>query len=309
VTTLNAIKALISALSIQERRELNDWINSHELTEPPLKAVTANIEDPIHRIPLDGIHILFCESSAGSFAGALRTAQLAKSTGTFLENKKIWHYAIFEKSAMPEAAKLAQALASLRNKRCLIDGLECDWQETFAFAYCAAEKSKSYRPSQYCFGHDRQTVNPWGCVNSRLDWTEWSALFKHGTFSQSKFLGRTSTKWVFDKRRIKHEVATNLFRYRFCPFIDTGLIDRVLLAFPDEIDMDRSTQWTYSESYNETSSKIQITQKHNSSGYFSEQRYADGVKPTSIDTLRDILSKAASGDPKLLDVVAHFPKT
>jgi hypothetical protein len=95
--------------------------------------------------------------------------------------------------------------------------------------------------------------------------------------------------------RIKHELATRLFRFRFCPFLNTNLSELVLRYLPDKVVIGSDPNWDYHENYTEVPGAIKIIQKENRSGFsFSNEFWADGVKPKGLKVLADILLKAFS---------------
>jgi len=83
-----------------------------------------------------------------------------------------------------EVIKLAGLLSGLKNKKCYLDGEELDWDTLFGFVWCAGEREKAYRPIEYCFGKASKQLNPWGCIQAHMDWTEWANWFSYGRFEK-----------------------------------------------------------------------------------------------------------------------------
>lgn len=243
-------------------------------------------------LPSSGLAIEFAESTAASFPKAL---EIAKATGGFQscqKNKKTWYLAVYPSGELKEAMPLVESLSGIRNRRLYIDGQEKPWDEVLGFAWCAAQRATAYRPVEYCFGKDENRVNPWGCKQARMDWTEWGNWFCYGRWEEaSGFDGRV--QWRFDKERIRHELATNLFRYRFCPHLRTDLSEAVLRHLPDTVIPDSDPGWGYHQQYEQLPGSIKVVEKESSSGFtYTNEFWADGVRPKGVRVLADVLSKA-----------------
>lgn len=257
-------------------------------------------------VPKKGYAIEFCDSTSADFPAALRVAQAAPSFASSLRNRKTWYMAAWPTEAFEEATKLAELLGGLRNRRCYFDGVETEWDELFGFVGCAGERRRAYRPVEYCFGKDENRLNPWGCKQARLEWNEGARWFSYGRFERSGIL-RTIV-WVFDKTRIRHEVMTNLHRFRFCPHMRHKLIDAVLMALPDKVEIADKGPWKYGHSYEELPGSIKIVEKQKSDGFdIVNEYYADGIRPKGLGQIEDILRRAFSEagitDIKVIDLI------
>lgn len=243
-------------------------------------------------IPASGYAIEFCESTAAGFPAALQFAKTATSFSSCIRNKKTWYLAGWTEGDFAKVSQLAQLLSGIRNRKCYHDGTEVPWDEVFGFTWCAANRDTAYRPIEYCFGKDENRVNPWGCKQARMDWTEWANWFSYGQFRRGGFLkGRNI--WVFDKERIRHELMTALHRVRYCPHLRLKLVDAVLHAFPDEVEVTPKGAWKYSRAYEEVPGSIKVVEVDRSGGYeFKREYFADGVRPKGIEVLDEILRKA-----------------
>ena len=101
--------------------------------------------------------------------------------------------------------------------------------------------------------------------------------------------------WIFDKERIRHDVATNLHRFRFCPYLNKDFVDAVVSAFPDRVEITDNGPWKYNNVYEETPGSIKIIEKEGDGEFsYSREYYADGVRPRGLLPLQDILNKAFS---------------
>ncbi|MBI3042758.1 MAG: zinc ribbon domain-containing protein [Betaproteobacteria bacterium] len=243
-------------------------------------------------IPKTGFAIEFCESSSGSFAAAL---DFARSAPTFLVATRInksWYLAAWPEQAFASALKLGRLLSGIRNRRCYHNGAEIPWEQLFGFAWCAQRREAAYRPIEYCFGKDENRVNPWGCKQARMDWTEWATGFSYGQFKSAGIL-KQKRVWVFDKAWIGHELAANLHRYEYCPYIRRSLAEAVLRALPDEVEVTGEAPWKYSQSFEERPGSINVVEVENSGGFeFKREYFADGVRPKGLGILEEVLRNA-----------------
>jgi len=169
----------------------------------------ANFESKIQdvkvqfEIPTSGIAIEFAESTAALFPKALDIAKATEGYQTCLKGKKKWHLAVYPSGQIMDALPLAESLNGLRNRCLHIDAEEKQWDEIFGFTWCASQRATAYRPVEYCFGKDENRLNPWGCKQARMDWTEWANWFCYGKWEKSGLLGK-KVQWKFDKERIRH---------------------------------------------------------------------------------------------------------
>lgn len=253
--------------------------------------------------PSKGLAIEFSESTAASFPKALALAQTTTGYQTCQKNKKTWHLATFPSGAFADALPLAGALSGIRNRALYIDGQEQQWDDVFGFVWCASQRASAYRPVEYCFGKDENRLNPWGCREARMEWTEWSDWFCYGRWEKSASVG-SKFQWRFDKDRIRHELATRLHRCRFCPHMNANLPEAVLRYLPDVVVPEADKNWGYHQTYEEVPGSIKVVQKERSGGYiYSNDFWADGVQPKGVSVLADILAKAfrdLGGDTELL---------
>lgn len=270
------------------------------------KAVSKTDAEPVQlafQIPNTGYAIEFCESTAAGFPAALDNAKTAQSFTSINRNKKTWYLASWPDESFEKVSQLAQLLGGIRNRKAYHTGKEVPWDELFGFAWCASERGSAYRPVEYCFGKDENHINPWGCKQVRMDWTDWSRWFSYGQFHRAGIL-KGSYVWVFDKERIRHEVMTNLHRYRYCPHLRTDLVEAILRALPDQVEITANGQWKYSRSYEEVPGGIKIVEIEKNGGFeYKTEYYADGVRPKGLGSLEEILKKAFA-DAGVTDVTA-----
>lgn len=255
-------------------------------------SLTAALSSSKFEIPKIGYAIEFCESTSAGFPSALKFAQQAPTFSSCMKSKKNWYLASWPGDAFEDVICLADLLSGLRNKKCYLDGEEVDWDELFGFTWCANERNRAYRPTEYCFGKTENQLNPWGCIQARLEWTEWAKWFSYGRFEKQGVI-RGTYVWVFDKARIKHELMTNLHRVRYCPHLRMPLMEAVLRSIPDRVQVTDNGFWKYSRTYEETPGSIKIVEIEKSDGVeFRQEYFADGVRPRGVHSLSEILNRA-----------------
>jgi hypothetical protein len=243
-------------------------------------------------IPQQGYAIEFCESTAAGFPAAVELARSSGTMQTAMRNKKTWYLATFPSAQFSAVVPRASSLSGMRNRRVYHDGKEMAWDEVFGFAWCANQRSTAYRPIEYCFGKDENRLNPWGCKQSRMDWTDWAQWFSYGQWQKSGFL-KNSVAFIFDKQRIQHELATALYRFRFCPHMRSTMIEAVIRNLPNRVEVTANGPWKYSRCYEELPGSIKIVEKQGSGSFtYTNEYYSDGVRPVGLTIFSDILKKA-----------------
>jgi len=243
------------------------------------------------QIPGSGIAIEFAESTAASFPKALEIARATDGYQTCKKGKKNWHLAAYASGELSDALPLAENLSGLRNRCLYIDGKEQKWDDVLGFTWCASERATAYRPREYCFGKDENRLNPWGCKQAGMDWAGWANWFCIGGWEKGGVLGKRRI-WRFNKDRIQHELAANLFRFRFCPHMKTKLSEMVLRYLPETVDPESDANWDYHKQYEEMPGAIKVIQKERSDGFtYTNEFWTDGVSPKGIGALSDIMTK------------------
>lgn len=245
-----------------------------------------------YSIPSIGVAIEFAESTASGFVDAVRKAKTAPNNAECKKGTKTWYMAAWPQEQIDEAAKLASDLKSMRNRKVWVDGKESRWDDVFGFIWCSDERNAAYRPIEYCFGVDEKRLNLWGCKNSRMDWVKWGDWFSYGSFKKGGLL-KSEHVFVFDKKRIRHELETNLYRFRSCPHLNFRLIEAVLAELPDEVEVKPKGQWTYKQDYDDIPGSIKVKEKVVENGYtYTNEFHSSGVIPRSPEVGLNILKRA-----------------
>jgi hypothetical protein len=178
------------------------------------------------QIPETGYAIEFPDSKANNFSAALQKAKQSFRYETCAKGGKTWHLAVFNGDQFLLVMELAESLDGIRNRKIYINGKEEGWWDVFTFMSCASRRKSSYKPAEYCFGVDDRRLNLWGCTQLSMDWNDWAIWLSYGSFQKSS-RGKNLYVWIFDKERILHELNNKLFRYRFCPHLNTNLIQTI----------------------------------------------------------------------------------
>ncbi len=270
------------------------------------KAAAVAVE---YTIPSAGIAIEFAESTASGFVDAVRKAKVAPENAECVKGKKTWYMAAWPKERISEAAKLVEDLKGMRNRKVWVDAKESRWDDVFGFTWCSEQRNSAYRPLEYCFGVDDKRLNIWGCKNARMDWTTWSQWFSYGSFKKGSLL-KGGHVFAFDKQRIRHELETNLFRFRFCPHLNFRLVEAVLENLPDEVEVKPKGDWTYKRDYEESPGSIKIKEKTVEDGYsYTDEYYTSGVAPRTpaigLAILKKAFNTAGVDSPGLKGVLSY----
>lgn len=243
-------------------------------------------------VPVSGLAIEFADSTAASFHKAIEAAKSADQYQTCSRMKKNWHLAVFNSGSVADALSLAEALSGIRNRKAFLNGVEVSWDELFGFTWCATKRATAYRPVEYCFGKDENRINPWGCKQAQMDWAEWSEWFSYGRWEKGGIFG-SKFSWRFDKDRIRHELASRMFRFRFCPHFDNRLSETVLRLLPDSVSPEHDKNWKYNESYEEVPGSIRVVVREGTGEFaYDNEFWSDGVRPSGHRILTGILTRA-----------------
>jgi hypothetical protein len=244
------------------------------------------------KVPSNGYVIEFCESTAAGFPSALELAKQNESFQTCMRNKKTWYQVSWPETEFDRVLKLAGFLSGMRNRRCFQNGEERPWDEMFGCAWCVRERETAYRPAEYCFGKDEGRLNLWGCKQARMDWSDWAPWLSYGSFSKT-LMGMGPYEWGFDKKRIRHELEANLFRFRNCPHLNFEFIEAVLEVFPASVCVEKSSDWTYSKSYEFAPGCIKIKEVEKTDfGSWTNEYFSDGMRPVGLSVFAEIIRGA-----------------
>jgi len=232
-------------------------------------------------IPSWGLTVEFCESSSATFEDALRVAKLCPTFQECLRSKKKWYCATYSDEKILDLLKLVENLKGMRNRRIYVKGESVQWDEVFGFLWCFQRRQQAYKPEEYCFGLDEKRLNIWSCKQANMDWTEWADWFSYGKF-------KNENCFVFDKKRIMHELKTNLYQIKFCPCFRGKFVEVVMSLFPEEAKISSNTLWDYKEDYQQTPGAMKLVKKDD---YYTEEVYVNGVKPVGFDLAKKLIEK------------------
>lgn len=245
-----------------------------------------DVENVIEEVPAKGITIEFAYSSSQNFEFALNSAKKFDSFNQFGEGKKAIFRVSISKEELNELSELLENLKGWRNRKVYIDGKKEPWESIFNYTWCYNQRNKSYKPELYCFGYKNDYgISPWGCIQTRLFFNEYSDLFKYGKWINEK------GDWQFDKEEIKHHILNDLHQYKFCPALNLDFIDQVLNAFPDVVNPNTDKNWKFDESYEEVEDCLKVKQTQ-----FGEEEivYMKGVIPKKIKAILNNINENLS---------------
>jgi len=238
-------------------------------------------------VPNQGITIEFFYSTSSNFSFALEAAKKLPVFKQYGEGKKAVYRATFGKDNMDEASELADYLKGLRKRSVYIQGEKVTWESVFDFAWCYKKRKSSYKPDLYCFGYENEyQLNIWGCLRSEMFFSDREKWFTWGSWVGGQ------GEWEFDKDRIRHELQKNLYKYRFCPAIQLGLVKDVLEALPDRVNPKKNQDWVYIESWDRSDRGYRFVSGRR--GY-QEEVVAIGVAPRGPEVIETIMKKLKRG--------------
>lgn len=239
-------------------------------------------------IPNSGIAIEFVESGVAAFPEALEIAKRSHGFQSCRKNNKNWYLAVYATDNLADTIPLVGALSGMRNRGIYINGVKQNWDEAFGFIYCASHRIRAFDPLEYCFGANDNYLNIWGCTQVHMDWSEYGDWFSYGKWE----IGPTP-QWRFDKQKIKHQLKSNLFEHRYCPFLIPGLCDAVISNLPDIVTPAKDSNWEFNHLYKQVPGSIKVTEEVNSCEcVFKEEFWSDSVRPRGQNAYVEILSKA-----------------
>ncbi|MDU9050239.1 MAG: zinc ribbon domain-containing protein [Candidatus Electrothrix sp. Rat3] len=243
-----------------------------------------------YKIPESGIAVEFAESTAANFFSAVKVMENAPVSRKCVKGKKQWYLACWPSENILDALELIENVDRMRNKKVYFDGEESQWNDIFGFVKCAASRNSAYRPVEYCFGLDDNRFNVWGCKKARMGWNEWADWFGYGAFQSSDRGEKVS--FVFDKKRIRHELESNLYTCRLCPYLQLDLIEAILEVFPNKVTPRDKGNWKYKRDFTETPNSIIVKTGTDFGLAYLDEYYSSGVLPSSIDVGINLLRKA-----------------
>src|SRR5690606_13826274 len=160
------------------------------------------------------------------------------------ENKKAIYRVNVNEEEIESLEPLLENLKGWRNRKVYHNGEKALWDSMFSFQWCNQKRKNSFKPELYCFGFENNyDYNLWGCIQSRLPFTEYSQIFTYGKWLNTK------GDFEFDKERIRHELEKNIYKYRFCPAINLDLIKDVLNVFPEIVNPVKDDNWKFIKNY------------------------------------------------------------
>ena len=229
------------------------------------KAEAVDIPPP----PSNGITIEFAYSTSTSFEFAVTEAQKAQRFTSYGEGRKALYRATYSQTELTNAIDLIEFVRGWRRHAVYVDGDKVPWDSVFKFIWCYRQKAESFKPNYYCFGYENNwQVNPWGCIQSEVPFTEHADWTKWGKWLNKK------GDWQFDKGRIKHALEKNLYQYRFCPALNLDLVERAFEAFPEVVNPKKDKDWKFVEDWGESESGLVVVTT--SYGYKQEVYMAVG---------------------------------
>ncbi len=257
--------------------------------KPATAKTTKSITEELEPVPSDGITIEFPYSSAQSFDFAVSEAKKIDSFKVYGIDKKAIYRVTVSKTETDILTNLLEQLKGWRKRTVYVDGEKMQWDTVFGYSWCLQKKSSSYKPSLYCFGYENEySFNLWGCMQANMNFTENSDWFTYGEWLNKQ------GDWRFDKKRIRHELEKNLYNVRYCPALNTELVEEILNALPDEVNPSSNKDWKFVQNWSGEEGLLVTTNQY---GY-KEKVYMKGVTPNGKKFIRDTIKSLKLKLPK-----------
>ena len=246
----------------------------------------------ISPIPKHGITIEFGYSSSPNFDVALEEAKLFSSFKQFKEGKKATYRINFDSNEIKSTVELVNLIRGWKSSRIYIEGEKSIWENTYTFLWCLERRNSCYKPNLYCFGYENDfDLNLWGCIQARMPFREHGTWFEWGNWVNN------NGDWKFDKDRIKHELQKELFKYRYCPYMNLLLAEDVLIALPEVVNPRKDKNWKFVENWGSDGLSSGLTMVVKRFGY-EDKVVMKCVAPNGIGAIKEVISKMKYKLPK-----------
>lgn len=245
-------------------------------------------------IPKAGYAIAFSESTAPGFATAVELAKQMGPIQTVLKNKKNWYLVGISTDRFIDVTRMAKALAGIRNRAIYRDGQQIEWDEVFGFIWCANQRDHAYRPVEYCFGKDENRILSFSNTQTWRLFTS-PDCSQCPSENQLDHSVQSMRACLQPHGLIRHDLATNLHRFRFCPYLSQEFIEAVVVSIAERVEITENGPWKYNSVYEETPGSIKVVEREGSGDFsYTREYYADGVRPRGLLPLKEILTRAFS---------------
>lgn len=250
--------------------------------DPQLKVNKQSKPGEIDPPPVNGITIEFRYSSAQTFELALECAKQFPTFQQYEEGKKAIYRVTFDPSNMASVLELVEYLKGWRRRVLYVNAEKVTWDSVFSFKWCYEKRMTSFKPEIYCFGYEHESeINIWGCIYAHMPFYEYTDWFCWG-----KWLN-TMGDWQFDKERIRHELQKELFRYRFCPAMQSDLVEDALNILPEVVNPNKDKNWKFKWGGDNSSGLLVTINRYG----VKEKRFAKGVSPNGPGALKEIIKR------------------
>ncbi len=187
-------------------------------------------EQTVFSYPDKGIVIEFAKSKNTVFYDALKIANLGAKVNKVSHDNKTWFMAYWPFINIFETLPLIEKLQSIREKKCIIDGIIMDWEHIYGFFWCYQNHKKSHNPDEYCLGIRQNKLFLWGCIHCKLPWGQWNDWVDCGYYSDKE-------KFIIEKKKILDIIQKNLRNFKYCPVVDFKLMQVITNALPEQINV------------------------------------------------------------------------
>ena len=150
---------------------------------------------------------------------------------------------------------------------------------------CSSNRTKSDTPDTYCFGAAEGPLNPWGCRLSKMAWVRDAAWMRLGHF-------RDDVTFIFDKRAIAQQLASNLADILDCPYLNIDFTEAAFDCLPARVSVGERWHYQYAEASDADSTTVKETHYVHGCAVTSNAT-VEGVNPVGSRDAQKIIRKAA----------------
>ncbi len=211
----------------------------------------------------------------------------AKKFGTYNESTsgKVTNCEIkIQADNLWEAKELIYFLKYARSKFVYINDKLSDWGNTLTYNNCYFKREDSNTPEKYCYIDEFESINLWGCKNSRLVFGAESTIGKIG-----KWINKEGD-WEFNKKSIKSILNNDLYPFRYCPSLRHNSIDIAINSLPD-IVLSNDPDWRKIPYYGKKNQSTLELRDQNSFFPNTIESYL-GVEPINNKIIFEIIKKS-----------------
>ena len=238
-----------------------------------------------------GVTLAFADSATAACEAAIALAKACDRYRFCRISGKPWHLVSFHQAS--EAFDIAEAMASLRNRKLWVDGEPMEWDTLFSSEVraCIRGRLSAFNAEDWCCGRDEGTFTPFCCRGLGYFWAgPFPHWLTYGSWERVSCIAVPAYRWVFDKEKLRHRFIQDAKILSACsvfnPEIGLAFID----ALPDSVTPGRDWEYRHCGSVAPPwAIKVRVKNAYGT----IEEFYSDGVRPARDAVLLPYLQMAS----------------